>query len=81
MKAPKTIRGLMIVVAIFGIVLGVAINAAPLLPLFTAAVIVMSPQILIVAICAYLSVRDERKQAQRDSLDSMAPGSRDDSQA
>jgi hypothetical protein len=75
MKPPKTIRGLMLFVAIIGIILGVAINAAPFFPLITAAAIVMAPQIFVVAICAYLSVRDERKRARLDSLESTAPGS------
>jgi hypothetical protein len=73
MKLPKTIKGLMLLVAIIGIALGLGINAAPFYPLILAAVIVLSPQIVVVAICAYLSVRKERKQAQRDSTDSTAP--------
>jgi hypothetical protein len=70
MKAPKTIRGLMFFVAIIGIALGLIINAAPFLQLFVLAAIVMSPQIIIVAICVSLSIREERKQALRDSPDS-----------
>jgi hypothetical protein len=73
MKPPKTIRGLMLFVAIIGIVLGVAINAAPFFPLITVAVIVISPQVIVVAICAYLSVREERQRAMRDSPDSTGP--------
>jgi hypothetical protein len=78
MKPPKTIRGLMQFVAIIGIVLGVAINAAPFLPLITVAAIVMSPQIIVVALCAYLSVRENRCKAQHDSLDGAAPRSVED---
>jgi hypothetical protein len=73
MKPPKTIRGLMFFFAIIGLALGLGINVAPFLPLILVAVIVMSPQIIVVAICAYLSVREERKRAQRDSPDSMTP--------
>ena len=69
MKAPKTIRGLMLFVAIIGIVLGVGINVAPYFPLIVVAAIVISPQIIVVAICAYLSVREERQRAKPDSSD------------
>jgi hypothetical protein len=69
MKAPKTIRGLMLFVAIVGIVLGVGINVAPFFPLITVAAIVISPQIIVVAICAYLSVREERLCAKQDASD------------
>jgi hypothetical protein len=73
MKAPKTIRGLMLFVAVVGIALGVGINTAPFLPLILVAVTVMAPQIIVVAICAYLSVREERMRAKRDSADSTDP--------
>ena len=69
MKRPKTIRGLMLLVAIIGLVLGIGINVAPFLPLIVAALIIMAPQILVVAICAYLSVREERRRIERDSSD------------
>jgi hypothetical protein len=52
LKSPKTIRGLMILVAILGLSLGIGINAAPFAPLILAAAIVMTPQAIIVAICA-----------------------------
>jgi hypothetical protein len=71
MKAPKTIRGLMLFVAIIGIALGIGKSVAPLWPLMLVATIIMSPQIIVVAICAYLSVREERKRLQRESADSM----------
>ena len=70
MKIPKTTRGLMILVAIVGLILGIAINFAPFLPLIVVAAIILSPQIVVVAICAYLSTREERHRAQRDSPDS-----------
>jgi hypothetical protein len=60
MKAPKTIKGLMIIVAIIGLVLGIAINAAPFLPLIFITLIVIAPQVLIVAICALLAIRDNK---------------------
>ena len=65
LKSPKTIRDLMILVAILGVCLGIAINAAPFAPLILAAAIVMTPQIIIVALCAYLSVREDRNQSPR----------------
>ena len=60
MKPPKTIKGLMIIVAIIGLLLGIAINAVPFLPLILISLIVIAPQILIVAICALLAIRDKR---------------------
>ena len=51
MKIPKTTRGLMILVAIVGLILGIAINFAPFLPLIVVAAIILSPQIVVVAIC------------------------------
>ena len=55
----------MILVAILGLCLGIAINAAPFAPLIFAAAIVMTPQIIIVALCAYLSVREDRNRSPR----------------
>jgi hypothetical protein len=69
MKRPKTIRDLMLLVGIIGLALGIGINVAPYSPLIVVALIIMSPQILVVAICGYLAVRQERRQAQRDSTD------------
>jgi hypothetical protein len=59
MKLPKTTRGLMILVAIVALVLGIAINTGPFLPLIVIAAIILSPQIIVVGICAYLSPRQE----------------------
>lgn len=59
MKLPRTTRGLMILVAIVGLLLGVAINLPWFLALIVLTTIVMSPQIIIVAICAYLATREE----------------------
>jgi hypothetical protein len=69
MKVPKTIRGLMLFVAAVGFALGIGINVAPYQPLIMVALIVMSPQIVVIAICAYLSIREERLRAQRDRAD------------
>jgi hypothetical protein len=66
-KSPKTIRGLMMLVAILGLCLGVGINAAPYARLILAATIVMTPQIIVVAICAFLSVRENQSQSTQAS--------------
>jgi hypothetical protein len=65
LKSPKTIRGLMILVAILGLSLGIGINAVPYSPLILAAAIVMIPQIIIVALCAYLSAREDQNGSPR----------------
>ena len=52
MKLPHTIRGLMILVGIVGLFLGIAINARPFLPLIVVAAVILSPQIIVVAVCA-----------------------------
>jgi hypothetical protein len=69
MKAPKTIRSLMLCVGAVGLALGIGINVAPYQPLITVALIVMSPQIVVIAICAYLSIREERMRSQREHTD------------
>jgi hypothetical protein len=69
MKTPKTIRGLMLFVAAVGLVLGIGINAAPYLPLIIVALILLSPQIVVIALCSYLSIREERQRAQGDHAD------------
>ena len=66
MKLPHTIRGLMILVGIVGLFLGIAINARPFLPLIVVAAVILSPQIIVVAVCAYLSERNRRQTAPRD---------------
>jgi hypothetical protein len=60
MKPPKTIKGLMILVAIVGLLLGIAINTVQFLPLILVGLIVIAPQTLIVGICAFLAMRDKR---------------------
>jgi hypothetical protein len=75
MKPPKTIRGLMLCIAIVGLLLGLAKNAAPFFPLIVVVLVLMTPQIIIIAICAYLAVRDERKQLPPNSPDRFAPRS------
>jgi hypothetical protein len=60
MRKPKTIKDLMIIVAIIGLLLGIAINTAPFLPLMLIAMLVILPQTALVGICALLAVRDER---------------------
>jgi hypothetical protein len=66
MKLQHTIRGLMILVAIVGLLLGVAINLRPFLPVVVVAVIILSPQIIVVAISSFVSARHERQRAERD---------------
>ena len=60
MKPPKTILGLMTIVAIIGVVLGIGVNVAPFAPLILISLIVIAPQTLIVAICAFLATRETK---------------------
>jgi hypothetical protein len=63
MRTPRmTIRGLLIAIAVEGLVLGACIGSPWLIvvPLRTAVVFV--PQLIVVAICAYLATREWRAQ-------------------
>jgi hypothetical protein len=59
MRTPRmTIRGLLIAIAVEGLVLGVCLSAPwiVVVPIVTAAVFV--PQLIVIAVCSYLATRE-----------------------
>ena len=78
-KLPKTTRGLMILTAVIASLLGIAINLQPYLPLLLVIAIVLSPQIIVVAICSVLAARERTPQpvrCQTPKLSVLAPARR-----
>jgi hypothetical protein len=63
----------MLFVAAIGLALGIGINAAPYSPLILVVAILLLPQIIVMALCAYGSIREERLRQKRDAYDSASP--------
>jgi hypothetical protein len=60
LKRPFTIKDLMLIVAIVGLLLGIAINTMHFLPLILIGMLVILPQVLVLGICALIAIRDKR---------------------